>query len=201
MVNNRKLGEIFSLNGLGELYEVKGEVFKRLKVAKFCLFLEKNTFIRPDHITVFNFFLGVFGLVLLFKNPLALSILLIVHFMLDNLDGYYARVRKIQSRYGRYIDHVADFIIGVLYLIVSAAHYGEAWMWILLMLFCGEMFILLGLGSAEDKFPSRVFLIFYIFGWYRLGLVVQAIVQPLSFVQYLAVKRMKGRHFGSGRVN
>ena len=183
------LGAFASLTGL---YELKMEIFRRLRMDLLCEILEEKTFIRPDHITVFNFLLGGVGLLLLFKYPLGFSMLLIVHFFLDNLDGYYARTRKVQTIYGRYIDHVVDFILGVLYLSVSASYFGEPWMWILLVMFCGEMLLLLGMGEAENKFPSRIFLIFYVFGWYRLGLFIQAFQQPLAFLGFWISRRVRG---------
>ena len=193
MSNRGTLDKLLSLDGL---YEIKQEWFAKLRMDRLCEFLEKKTCIRPNHITLFNFFLGAASLLLVFRYPLAFSVLMVLHFALDNLDGYYARTRKIKTTTGKYIDHAVDFVLGIAFLVVSALYFNQPLVWILLLMFSGEMLIILGMGAAKEKFPSRIFLVFYIFGWYWEGLVAQAIVEPISFLIFLTHRQMKKKRQG-----
>ena len=82
------------------------------------IYFNKLHFI-PNHITTLSLISGLFSIYLLYKNKYVLSILffLILYFF-DVLDGIYARSYNMITVFGDYYDHIKDFLIITLYILM-----------------------------------------------------------------------------------
>lgn len=196
MANRKKsYVKLFSLWGL---YEAKRVMLSWTGAEKFCQFLEEKTPIRPNHITVFNWLIGILAFYLLFRSHWGFVVVILIHYLLDNLDGYYARIRGLSSKLGEYLDHVGDIVFGELFMLKTYLFLGDWWIILGMITFILEAIIVYRIGLAKDKFPSRIFVDFYIFGFYKLGIWVQVIYQPLAFVAFLLIHNaIKSREMGS----
>ncbi len=175
------INKLLSLKGW---YKIKEDVFESLGMRKKFLWLYKHTPIRPDHITYLNFLVGLYSVWVLFESLPLFALAIVGQLVLDNLDGYYARVIKLNHGWGRYLDHGVDFVVGVLILIKSYFVFGHWWILLALTMFCFEGGLLYLYGLTFEKFPSRMFMYLFIFGMYIEGLWLQLFGQPLSFVIY-----------------
>ena len=86
-------------------------------IAKIFANLLKDTFITPVHIT---FIFGICGLIavycILHKLYATAAIFLILKSVIDAIDGELARVKKIPSYTGRYLDSIFDILLNFLFL-------------------------------------------------------------------------------------
>ncbi len=178
-------GKILTLRGI---HQLKTESLAKIGAEQFCVNIRKFTNINPNQITIFNIGVGILAWITLFNNSRQFLVILFVHKFLDAVDGYYARVTKTESVLGEKLDHWGDFGIGVLMLIKSFLHFGYWWILWLLVAFVGEMILIKIKGWDKDKFPTRMFLNFYLFGLYLPGLVVQLIFQPITIVVFMLRK-------------
>ena len=67
----------------------------------------------PNSITLLNLFVGIIAVLLLIENSLDVSdvfILTLICIFLDYLDGFIARLLKVQSKFGSNLDSLADII-------------------------------------------------------------------------------------------
>ncbi len=67
----------------------------------------------PNSITLLNLFVGIIAVILLIENSLDVSdifILTLICIFLDYLDGFIARLLKVQSKFGSNLDSLADII-------------------------------------------------------------------------------------------
>ena len=67
----------------------------------------------PNSITLLNLFVGIIAVILLIENSLDVSdifILTLICILLDYLDGFIARLLKVQSKFGSNLDSLADII-------------------------------------------------------------------------------------------
>ena len=72
-----------------------------------------NLSVIPNSITLLNLFVGIIAVILLIENSLDVSdifILTLICIFLDYLDGFIARLLKVQSKYGSNLDSLADII-------------------------------------------------------------------------------------------
>lgn len=182
------------------LYEIKRLIFDFLKIDVFCEFLEKKTFIRPNHITIFNWSLGLLALYFLHLNHAAFVTAFLIHVLLDNLDGYYARSRNLKTDVGECLDHVGDFVFGELFLLKSWFIFGHWWVLVAMGTFFLEAVVVVKSGLMHDKFPWRLFLYFFVFGYYELGLLFQVVCQPLFFVIFVILRWFFNHHLGGSRA-
>jgi phosphatidylglycerophosphate synthase len=185
-----KLKRVFRLQ---TLYEFKKVVFSRIGVDDWCKFLKEKTFIRPNHITVFNWVVGLLALYVVFESYWLFVVMMVIHFLLDNLDGYYARNRGMETNLGDFLDHAGDVVFGVLFMIKSYLVMGEWWILLAIVCFLVEVVVLYKMKLLKDKFPSRVFLIFFLFGLYRWGLLFQVVYQPFSLLLFIVISKMKSK--------
>jgi phosphatidylglycerophosphate synthase len=74
--------------------------------------LKINT--KPEIIVVFHTFLIILAsFLILFENNFinfAVFFLINLKIVLDNLDGQYSRIKKMESELGRYLDTIMDFL-------------------------------------------------------------------------------------------
>ena len=74
----------------------------------------------PNFITLLSLVFSVIGIYLFYKQtllPLA-AFLLLVGYLCDCWDGYFARKYNMVSRFGDYFDHGSDIIKYILYIVV-----------------------------------------------------------------------------------
>ena len=67
----------------------------------------------PNSVTLLNLFVGIIAVILLIENSLDVSdifILTLICIFLDYLDGFIARLLKVQSKFGSNLDSLADII-------------------------------------------------------------------------------------------
>ena len=72
-----------------------------------------NLSIIPNSISLLNLFIGIIAVILLIENSLDVSdifILTLICIFLDYLDGFIARLLKVQSKFGSNLDSLADII-------------------------------------------------------------------------------------------
>jgi CDP-diacylglycerol--serine O-phosphatidyltransferase len=72
-----------------------------------------NAIIRniPNYITIANLFCGVLSIILTFSNQLSLAAFFIfLGIFLDFLDGFFARLLKIENEFGLQLDSLADLV-------------------------------------------------------------------------------------------
>ena len=72
-----------------------------------------NLSVIPNSITLLNLFVGIIAVILLIENSLDVSdifILTLICIFLDYLDGFIARILKVQSKFGSNLDSLADII-------------------------------------------------------------------------------------------
>ena len=72
-----------------------------------------KTSVIPNSITLLNLFVGIIAVILLIENSLDVSdifILSLICIFLDYLDGFIARLLKVQSKFGSNLDSLADII-------------------------------------------------------------------------------------------
>ncbi|PKN02422.1 hypothetical protein CVU76_00025 [Candidatus Dojkabacteria bacterium HGW-Dojkabacteria-1] len=141
--------------------------------------------ITPNFLTGVSVLSGLLAIYFLFINQAVFICLIVLHIILDALDGTYARSLKLKSLLGDFLDHGGDLLIGSLLLFKVANFLGGAWV-ILPWLFLFEASVLARLSLLDKKFPSRNFIYFFLFGLFELGMLFQVILQPISFLLFLA---------------
>ena len=72
--------------------------------------------LKANHLTTLSFFLGLIAAYYLFQNNLLFTIFILLHLVIDGLDGVLARLTQ-PTTFGKYFDHVSDqFIVFLLLL-------------------------------------------------------------------------------------
>lgn len=104
------------------------------------ILLKLNKNIKPETIVIFHTILIILSAVFIFfNNPLFNIIaffLINLKIILDNLDGQYSRIKKLESELGRYLDTLMDFLGNfILFLII-----GIKYNYIFFSIFCFFLF-------------------------------------------------------------
>ena len=82
------------------------------------IFFYKNNF-TPNQITTLALITGILSPVMLYHNHNFVSIFLFfISYVLDCLDGYYARKYDMVTKFGDYYDHLSDILKNILILLV-----------------------------------------------------------------------------------
>jgi phosphatidylglycerophosphate synthase len=69
----------------------------------------------PNMITTLSFILGLLSCYLYYKQKYILSsFLLILSYFFDVMDGYFARIYDMKSKFGSYYDSVSDMFVGII---------------------------------------------------------------------------------------
>jgi phosphatidylglycerophosphate synthase len=85
----------------------------------------KNIGFTPNGITTISLLFGLFACYLYYKKSYILSgVFFIISYFFDTMDGYYARIYNMQSKFGSYYDVVSDWIVILilLYLFITNKH-------------------------------------------------------------------------------
>lgn len=146
--------------------------------------------ITPNHLSSLNILVNVMVWFFLYKSPIIFSYLLLLHFLLDTLDGYYAQTFDKKTNLGAILDHAGDVSFSFLILIKSYFYFGYWWILLSITLTLAELIYVTRKKLTEEKFPTIIYLVFFIFGYYGAGLFFHLIYQPTSFLVYLlCIKR------------
>lgn len=162
----------------------KQKLFRILKLEKFSEKLYENN-IKPNHITIISLIFGFLSVGYVYNNHLLFVIFYITNRLLDIFDGYYAREIGRDSKSGNYLDHGGDILINVLFLLKSILFIDGYLPIIALFIFVTELLLLTKLSHLDKKLPSGVFVLFYLFGEYTLGLRFQILYQITTFLLLL----------------
>ena len=91
----------------------------------------------PNNITILGLGLGLLSSYSLYRNYIGLFILLwCSSYIMDCLDGFYARRYKMTSQYGDYLDHISDVFKTVCLFYVLHNKYNYFNNYILISIFC-----------------------------------------------------------------
>lgn len=126
----------------------------------------KNTAATPVHVTLLFGVCGLAAVASMFQGYYILAgILLILKSVLDAADGELARVKKIPSYTGRYLDSVFDIILNLL-ILLTIWYITEHSIWITLLAFaCIQLqgtlynyyYVILRHNSANGDKTSKIF--------------------------------------------
>ncbi len=155
------------------------------------LFAHLDAFgISPNLITAIGKFFGLLSLCFLFVDPFYFALFYILHQIMDGFDGSYARFTGRESKFGHQFDHLGDLAVHSLILIKSIFTLPDMYLAsIALITYIGEFLILYKLKLDDKKFPTSNFAIFYLFGSYEIGLLVQIAFQIVSLPIFLYMNR------------
>jgi phosphatidylglycerophosphate synthase len=168
------------LLSLQELHILKDRFFKLFfyPIAK-----RLNSFgIMPNYITVLSVFIALLGITFMFQSLPFFFVCFLLHLILDLFDGYYARAFDLQSVKGEYLDHGGDMITIFYSLVLAYIYYDNILIVFLLIFYCIELIVLVQTNLIRNKFPSRLFLYFAMFGLLPIGIIIQAIYEPISLL-------------------
>lgn len=91
--------------------------------------------LRADHITLIGFLLLIGLMIYAVTAPLLASLFLLLHVLLDGLDGVMARYQKTADSAGEFVDTVADYSgMAVVMIILSGYDLLDPW-WALVYVF------------------------------------------------------------------
>ncbi|WP_028951032.1 CDP-alcohol phosphatidyltransferase family protein [Sulfurihydrogenibium subterraneum] len=83
------------------------------------LWLANYTSLTPNTITFINFFIVISSALMFYMNNFIIGgILYLLFYILDGVDGTVARLKKISSKYGEFLD-VAFDVLGVFFISIS----------------------------------------------------------------------------------
>lgn len=185
-----------SFASLEALHWWKDGIIKFLGFARVAKALARFN-VTPHYITGLSVVFAGVAVYSLFIHHLLFTVTILIHFILDGFDGWYARYIHKETKLGELFDHGVDFIVGCLLLWKSYDYFGETWILMLLVWYVLEMVLIRVLHLEKKIFPSRNFVFFFIFGAYKIGLFVAAVYVPISFFWCLYMKyahRKKSTH-------
>jgi len=93
--------------------------------------------VTPNMITFIGLICGLLSILCLFHNFYVFAFILFwIGYILDCLDGYYARKFKMQTKFGDYFDHIRDYIVNTLivFVILSKLRKNEQFIFIFLFI-------------------------------------------------------------------
>ncbi|MBS3076038.1 CDP-alcohol phosphatidyltransferase family protein [Candidatus Pacearchaeota archaeon] len=110
------------MNNLQKIYIIFFMTLKKHKDNFFIPFLKffERIDISPSMLTIISFILGIVSIFFLFTNKIIFIILILLHLLLDGLDGSLARYQKKVSKIWGDIDYYSDHIVLICLIIASA---------------------------------------------------------------------------------
>lgn len=108
-------------NKLPPMYDDQIDMFYKKYIDIMNPYFKKLGF-TPNDITTISFISGLLACYLYYKEYYILSgILIIISYFFDVMDGYYARIYKMQTTFGSYYDVTTDLIVNIIiiYLVIS----------------------------------------------------------------------------------
>jgi hypothetical protein len=169
---------------LDKLYEFKEAALNRLGVDRLLSRLLALG-ITPNKLTALSLALGAASVVLLFRHPLGFAVCILHRFALDGLDGYFARRFHLQSVLGDRLDHWGDLSINAALLGSSLLYSDFPGLSVLaLFAYLGEYGLLKMQNLLARRFPTGIFIFFFIAGLYGPGLAFQILYQIGSHIHF-----------------
>lgn len=169
---------------LDQLYGVKQGLLNKLGVDRFLGFLLSKG-ITPNKLTTISLGFSALAVVFVFRHPLAFSFCVVQRFLLDGLDGYFARRFNLQTVLGHRLDHWGDlgFSVALLGSAVISSDF-PILASLSLLVYVGEYWLLRAENLLARKFPSGVFIFFFVGGLYGPGLTYQILYQVGSYLYF-----------------
>lgn len=169
---------------LSKLYTYKDKVFTKLRLEEPLEFLIKSG-LTPNKLTLINIIIGLISVLFLFKSSLIFACLFVTNRLLDILDGYMARKFNLKSDLGDKLDHWGDLAL-IIALLSKTIFFSEWYILSLIALFTyiAEYLLLKKQKLLDKKFPSGIFVYFFIFGIYQIGLIYQVFYQIISYAYF-----------------
>ncbi|MES2747816.1 MAG: CDP-alcohol phosphatidyltransferase family protein [Bacteroidota bacterium] len=97
----------------------------------------KNTRFTPIHVTILFGISGVIAIVCILTNQYLLAgFFIVLKSGIDAADGELARLKKIPSYFGRYLDSVFDIVLNLLFLL-AICYVSKTTIWLTLLAFIG----------------------------------------------------------------
>lgn len=90
--------------------------------------------ITPNQLTFLSFLSGLAAAYFLFQNPFFFALFVLLHILIDNIDGVLARLTK-PTLFGDYFDHISDQLIAFLLLFKIYFYLKDYYVLIVLFLF------------------------------------------------------------------
>ncbi len=169
---------------LHELRAMKDKILDNQKLKNLSLKLYAFG-LRANYITLFNAVIGFVAIYFLFENTLVFALLLILNSILDAVDGLFARYTNSSSKLGDKLDHFFDIVFPFLALVKSYFYYTNGWVLALIIFFVFEAVYLWSQKQIERWIPTKTAMIFFAFGLNELGLLIQGIYEPVTFILFL----------------
>lgn len=138
--------------------------------------------ITPAFLSLLSLISGVASALFLAQTHLLFVCLYLTHMLFDGLDGFVARVTYKESAFGNLLDHGGDSIITYLFLLKSLAITDKWLVAVVASIYTCELIFVIALRLTHKKFPPVIFVYFYMFKMYTLGLQVQIIYEIVSFI-------------------
>ena len=173
---------------LNLLHDIKDGMFMRLGYARIGRLLERYG-VLPHHITIVGAISAAIGIWALFYHPWVFIATMVVTAYADALDGWYARFLHRETEAGKWLDHGIDFFVGLALLIKSYLYLREWWVVAICVLFSLEMVGIILFHAEKEMAPPKIFITFYFFGAYRLGLIAEVIYSVIVMVGYALSRR------------
>lgn len=170
-----------SFKTLNGWHVMKDSLIEKLGVQKLYVIFKKVG-ITPNQITVLAAVFAGLAFYFLIKNNLLFAIFLFVNIVLDALDGGYARFLNKESRWGEALDHWVDFLVEVAMEVKVVLFLGNLWLLLIPALFVFDFVQLRFTKKHVLRFPARYGMFLFMFGLYLPGLILQAILPPLTWI-------------------
>lgn len=135
---NKLFNESIKLRPVEEFININ--LYRPLAFIFLLILLKLNKNIKPEAIVIFHTFLVIISAVFIFFDNFLLNIsaffLINLKIILDNLDGQYSRIKKLESELGRYLDTLMDFFGNFILFFIIGIKYNT----LLFSIFCFFLF-------------------------------------------------------------
>lgn len=172
------------------LHKWKDAVILRMGFARLGVTLHRYS-VQPYHITALGTASSAVSVWALFGYPGVFNAAMIIAMLCDAIDGWYARYLKHETTQGELLDHGIDFLVGLALLVKSYLYFGELWILAICILFVLEMAVIVLFRLQKDIVPPKIFVAFYFFGAYRLGLIIEPIYSIIMFILYIVLRQTR----------
>ena len=151
-----------------------------MPIGKLCTKLK----IKPNYITILAMIMGIIAVYYLFRNNTYFVILIVIHLVLDALDGVVARANNNTSRFGAHLDNISDRLILILVLIKSYYRFNDYFVLVVLAIYLLHHLIF-ALTNLEGKvsYSRSLVLIIYCFGFYEFGFFLVGVLSLYGLSQ------------------
>ncbi len=172
------------------LYSSKSKIFELFGLKK--AFLKLSSIgLKPNHITVVSICCGVFSATQLMFNQSLFVIFFLIHLLLDNFDGYFARLTNQSSKFGEDLDHIGDMSIGVLVLLFALPYSNQILLIGFILVHILEYVFLRLTGLLRFKMPSRHYAFFFMFNAYNLGIIGSFFIELITSIYVFITQNKK----------